>query len=418
MCGRTACTLNPDQISRRTRYTNSNGRVVNPKWRESDKEKYKCSYNKAPMSFCPVLMHINHLEKETPLQTDHFENNQNSNDHERVITSMKWGLIPPWLKDSKQAQYKMNNARSDSMLTKVSYKRPLENGQRCVVLADGFYEWNTTKTDKQPYYIYFKDNVDIEVKSELIKENTEMGHTNIQVKSELKQENDSQTKINFASELNRPMLTMAGIFERCKSIENTNESDLYTFSVITVDSHPAFSWLHHRMPAMLENEDQVRKWLDYRNIPLKEAIDLIKPKDCLDWHPVSKLVNNSRNNFPECVLKIDLVKSETKKMSSESKGMAKWLFGSTMKSKEIDAKYILDNNTKNTKHIEVERNPSNGSQEASQCQLSLNKGHSATGKLHWSPTKSSSKSPKKGQKRASSGSTNLMEGWLKKAKKE
>ena len=63
--------------------------------------------------------------------------------------------------EPNQAQYKMNNARSDTMLTKTSYKRPLEKGQRCVVLADGFYEWNTTKTEKQPYYIFFKDNMEI-----------------------------------------------------------------------------------------------------------------------------------------------------------------------------------------------------------------------------------------------------------------
>lgn len=58
----------------------------------------------------------------------------------------------------------MNNARSDTMLVKNSYKYPLENGQRCVMIADGFYEWNTTKTEKQPYYIYMRDPVKIENK--------------------------------------------------------------------------------------------------------------------------------------------------------------------------------------------------------------------------------------------------------------
>lgn len=49
----------------------------------------------------------------------------------------------------------MNNARSDTMLEKRSYKIPLRKGQRCVVVADGFYEWNKTENGKQPYYIYF-----------------------------------------------------------------------------------------------------------------------------------------------------------------------------------------------------------------------------------------------------------------------
>lgn len=46
------------------------------------------------------------------------------------------------------------------MLEKRSYKIPLRKGQRCVLVVEGFYEWNTTSTGKQPYYIYFPDNDD------------------------------------------------------------------------------------------------------------------------------------------------------------------------------------------------------------------------------------------------------------------
>lgn len=48
-----------------------------------------------------------------------------------------------------------------------------------------------------------------------------------------------------------------------------------------------------------ENEEEVKKWLDFENVPLDEALKLIIPKDCLKWHPVSSFVNNSRNHGPE-----------------------------------------------------------------------------------------------------------------------
>ncbi len=55
-----------------------------------------------------------------------------------VIQPMHWGLVPSWHKgDPKSIAYKMNNARSDGMLERVSFKRPLEKGRRCVVLVDG-----------------------------------------------------------------------------------------------------------------------------------------------------------------------------------------------------------------------------------------------------------------------------------------
>ena len=55
-----------------------------------------------------------------------------------VIQPMQWGLVPHWHRgDPKTFGYKMNNARSDGMLSKVSFKKPLEMGRRCVVLADG-----------------------------------------------------------------------------------------------------------------------------------------------------------------------------------------------------------------------------------------------------------------------------------------
>ncbi|XP_021380240.1 embryonic stem cell-specific 5-hydroxymethylcytosine-binding protein-like isoform X2 [Mizuhopecten yessoensis] len=69
---------------------------------------------------------------------------------------MMWGLVPSWHKgDPKKVSYETNNCRAEGMLEKRTYKVPLDKGRRCVVLADGFYEWKRDKDQKQPYFIYF-----------------------------------------------------------------------------------------------------------------------------------------------------------------------------------------------------------------------------------------------------------------------
>lgn len=60
------------------------------------------------------------------------------------------------------------------------------------------------------------------------------------------------------------------------------------------------------MPAILEGEEEVRKWLDFGEVKSKEALQLLQPKDILTFHPVSSVVNNSRNNTPECLQPLDL----------------------------------------------------------------------------------------------------------------
>ena len=84
------------------------------------------------------------------------------------------------------------------------------------------------------------------------------------------------------------------------------DEPLYTYSVITVAASPEISWLHDRMPAILDGEDAVRDWLDCGNVDSNKALKLIKSTGNIEFHPVSMLVNNVRNNDPECVVPIDL----------------------------------------------------------------------------------------------------------------
>lgn len=74
-------------------------------------------------------------------------------------------------------------------------------------------------------------------------------------------------------------------------------------------------WLLFRMPAILNGDEEVRKWLDFGEVKCLDAMELLQSKNILTYHPVSSLVNNSRNNSPECVQPIDL---NSKKVSDLS----------------------------------------------------------------------------------------------------
>ena len=75
----------------------------------------------------------------------------------RIVTMMKWGLVPHWSKDPKIG-FKMINARSEGIQEKPSFKTPLRQ-RRCLVLADGFYEWHKPdKKTKVPYYFKLKSD--------------------------------------------------------------------------------------------------------------------------------------------------------------------------------------------------------------------------------------------------------------------
>ncbi|XP_009079224.1 PREDICTED: embryonic stem cell-specific 5-hydroxymethylcytosine-binding protein, partial [Acanthisitta chloris] len=217
---------------------------------------------------------------------------------ERVLMDMRWGLVPSWFKqdDPSKLQFNTSNCRSDTMLNKSSYKGALLKGKRCVVLADGFYEWQQQESGgKQPYFIYFpqtKDAMDKEI------------------------EGDEEWK-------GWRLLTMAGIFD-CWEPPAGGET-LYTYTIITVDASRDVSFIHHRMPAILDGDEAIRKWLDFAEVPTQEAIKLIQPTENIVFHPVSTFVNSVRNNTPECVAPIELGAKKEVKTTPSSKAMLGWL---------------------------------------------------------------------------------------------
>ncbi|EOA98108.1 UPF0361 protein DC12-like protein, partial [Anas platyrhynchos] len=230
---------------------------------------------------------------------------------ERVLMDMRWGLVPSWFKenDPSKMQFKTSNCRSDTMLSKFSYKGPLLKGKRCVVLADGFYEWQQCGGGKQPYFIYFPQSKDDQ---ELAWDGNDGAVSLLQAEGE---DGDKEWKGW------RP-LTMAGIFD-CWEPPAGGEA-LYTYTIITVDASKDLSFIHH-MPAILDGEEAIRKWLDFAEVPTQEAVKLIQPTENIVFHPVSTFVNSVRNDTPKCLAPIELGAKKEVKATASSKMMLGWL---------------------------------------------------------------------------------------------
>ncbi|XP_025931295.1 abasic site processing protein HMCES isoform X2 [Apteryx mantelli] len=281
MCGRTVCSLGADNLRRACAYRDSRGRRRQPEWINGDK--HRPSYNRGPQSCGPVLLSRRHFEK-------------GADSSERVLATMRWGLVPSWFKkdDPSKMPFNTSNCRSDTMLKKSSYKGPLLKGKRCVVLADGFYEWQQLDGGKQPYFIYFPQETNETAEGK---------------------EGDEEWK-------GWRLLTMAGIFD-CWEPPAGGDM-LYTYTIITVDASKDVSFIHHRMPAILDGEEAIRKWLDFAEVPTQEAVKLIQPTENIVFHPVSTIVNSVRNDTPECLVPIELGGKKVKATAS-SKGMLGWL---------------------------------------------------------------------------------------------
>lgn len=284
---------------------------------------------------------------------------------ERVVQPMQWGLIPSWHKGSpKKVSYETNNCRSESMLEKPTYKVPLQRGRRCVVLADGFFEWKRDQAKKQPYFIYFPDKKDtderetnssclkvkkeengVSVKSErdsnlgIVKEEkvnleqeggsecpadtSSLNPADVLLKKEIKTElngTDKDHQAHKGGDETKRLMTMAGVFDVWKSSDGS--PPVLSYSVITVESSPAMMKVHHRMPALLLTDKEVQEWLDSENVPLEKAVNNIRATEEIQMHPVSDIVNNSRNKSPDCTKPIDLMKP---KSTPSSNLMMKWL---------------------------------------------------------------------------------------------
>lgn len=188
----------------------------------------------------------------------------------RELATASWGLIPSWSKDASH-QASTINARAESVAEKPSFRAAFKS-RRCLVPANGYFEWATEVGNfkhKQPFYISNQDG---------------------------------------------SLLSMAGLYEDWANPQ-TGEV-LTTFSIITRESVGEISKVHHRMPVLLPN-DLWAKWLSADSLSKEQALeylDLIeipKPDSGLVIYPVSTAVNNARNHGPELIAPVELGQPET-----------------------------------------------------------------------------------------------------------
>ncbi len=169
-------------------------------------------------------------------------------DNERELVALRWGLIPFWAKDPSIGN-RMINARAETVAEKPSYRNAYKH-RRCVVLADGFYEWRKEGGGKTPYFI------------------------------------------SLAS--GKPF-GLAGLWENWTDRE-TGES-VQTTTLITTDANDFMAPLHHRMPVILE-PGTAGDWLA-GSTELLDDVAAITP--ALQAWPVDRRVNNARNEGEELI---------------------------------------------------------------------------------------------------------------------
>ena len=176
----------------------------------------------------------------------------NPESQENECVELKWGLVPSWAKDPSFGN-KMINARGETVAEKPAFRKAFQQ-QRCLILADGFYEWKREGKVKQPYYIHFTDN--------------------------------------------RPF-AFAGLWERW---EKSGDMPLESCAMITTGPNALMEPIHDRMPVILHPSDYSR-WLGSTIQDFSTLNGLLQPHpvEGMESYPVSLLVNNPRNDTSLCL---------------------------------------------------------------------------------------------------------------------
>jgi putative SOS response-associated peptidase YedK len=173
-------------------------------------------------------------------------------DGKRKIVSLQWGLIPHWAKDEKIAN-KLINARAETIAEKPSFRNSFKKF-RCLIIADGFYEWQGAGLKKRPFFIFMKDG--------------------------------------------KPF-GMAGLYDRWI---DPHGKTVVTCTIVTTDANEFMKPIHHRMPVIIAPADY-DQWLNPSFNDIVKLGRLLKPcnPELLAAYEVSVAVNSSQNNSEECI---------------------------------------------------------------------------------------------------------------------
>jgi putative SOS response-associated peptidase YedK len=191
---------------------------------------------------------------------------QDSKEPVRELSLMRWGLIPHWSKDGSGA-VGMINARSETAVTKPAFRDALKS-RRCLIPADGFYEWLRTGKTKQPYCF----------------------------------------EVNGGE-----LFALAGLWDRWK---DPSGNWVKTCSILTTTPNAVTSAVHDRMPVILD-PDNYDLWLDPGMQNAAAVSELLKPLDprTMRCYPVSTRINHVANDDEECSRSVEFAQTQDRLFS-------------------------------------------------------------------------------------------------------
>ena len=172
--------------------------------------------------------------------------------HDRQLRMLRWGLIPAWAKDPAIGA-RMINARSETVTEKPSFRTAFRH-RRCLVVADGFYEWQRQERKKQPFYFRLQD---------------------------------------------QQAFAFAGLWEHWKA---PDDEVIESCTILTTEANELLRPIHDRMPVILDRKDY-DLWLDpavQNHEPLQHLLHPYQAEAMMSY-PVSTKVNNPTHNTPECI---------------------------------------------------------------------------------------------------------------------
>ena len=197
---------------------------------------WKRRYNVAPSQSIPVV--------------------HNAPEHD--LRLMRWGLIPNW-SNNRSGKISLINVRAETIREKIYFKRLVEQGKRCLILADGFYEWQDPERKGMP-----------------------------------------KTPFYFKLKSGKPFV-FAGIWEE----NRTADAQLaQACAIITCPPNSLVSPVHNRMPVMLDAPDG-KEWLGQN--PTEQLLALLKPypAETMQAYPVSRMINSPQTDDPACILPVE-----------------------------------------------------------------------------------------------------------------
>jgi putative SOS response-associated peptidase YedK len=238
MCGRYAASRSPDDLVVQFEAVRAEGQPPLP-----------ADFNVAPTKDVYVVRHKKERDAEGAA----------TGGGHRELRAVRWGLVPSWAKDPSVGN-RLLNARVESLTEKPAF-RTSARSRRCLVPADGWYEWakRLDKPGKQPYFITPQDG---------------------------------------------SVLAFAGLWE----VWGKGDDRLYTCTVVTAPAVGALQEIHERMPLLLP-PDRWSDWLDPARDDVGALTEPTPPQlvETLELRPVSTLVNNVKNNGPELEARVESV---------------------------------------------------------------------------------------------------------------